>query len=147
MRWYFSTKRLPFLFTRCIPVCSVTGSSVVDFNGKVHSIPDRCVYSLVKPQGSSCFEVLAGFRERRLLNVPFLDYLKLSLQNVTISLEQGGRVQVRKKTLLEGLLVMGRSFAEATMSKLLHFVTAGSPFCVHVGQRQHNQPEQCVSGV
>lgn len=93
----------PFPSTRCIPVCSVTGSSVVDFNGKVHSIPDRCVYSLVKPQGSSSFEVLAGFQERRSLNVPFLDYLKLSLQyaTVTIYLEQGGRVQVRKKLSLK----------------------------------------------
>ncbi|XP_075907429.1 alpha-tectorin-like [Nelusetta ayraudi] len=80
----------------CIPVCSVTGSSVVDFNGGVHSIPDRCVYSLVKSQGSSRFEVLAGFRERRRLDVPFLDYLKLSVQNpnVTIYVEQGGRVWV-----------------------------------------------------
>lgn len=80
-------------------MCSVTGSSVVDFNGKVHLIPDRCVYSLVKPQGSSSFEVLAGFQERRRLDVPLLDYLKLLLQNpnVTIDLEQGGRVRVRRK--------------------------------------------------
>lgn len=85
-----------------MPVCSLTGSSVVDFNGIVHSIPDRCVYSLVKPQGSSSFELLAGFQERRLLGVPFLDYLKLSLQkpDVTFLLEQGGRVQVRRKQML-----------------------------------------------
>lgn len=84
-------------------MCSVTGSSVVDFNGGVHSIPDRCVYSLVKPQGSSRFEVLAGFRERRRLDVPFLDYLKLSVQNpnVTIYVEQGGRVRVRRKLSLK----------------------------------------------
>lgn len=98
-------------FNRCVQVCSVTGPSVVDFNGKVYSIPDRCVYSLSKPRDSSTFEILAGFKERRLVDVPFLDYLKLSLQNptVTINLEQGGRVRVRR-TRPSSFVVMGRSF-------------------------------------
>lgn len=92
-----------FPFNRCVTVCSVTGSSVVDFNGKVHFIHDRCVYSLLKPQRNSAFEILAGFRERRRLDVPLLDYLKLSLQNpnVIIDLEQGGRVRVRRKVSIK----------------------------------------------
>lgn len=144
-----------------MPVCSLTGSSVVDFNGIVHSIPDRCVYSLVKPQGSSSFELLAGFQERRRLGVPFLDYLKLSLQkpDVTFLLEQGGRVQVRRK-----LMLMERSFLQQAssrsikgaqelfwsiaVSKLLRFVTEGpSLLCVNVGQWQLSPPEQYSSDV
>ncbi|XP_075888268.1 alpha-tectorin-like [Nelusetta ayraudi] len=111
-------------YTMCIPVCSVTGSSVVDFNGKVHSIPDRCVYSLVKPQGSSSFEVLAGFQERRSLNVPFLDYLKLSLQDttVTIYLEQGGRVQVRKKLSLKVCCFNGSAVSLNSASQVFNGV-------------------------
>lgn len=82
-------------------MCSVIGSSVVDFNGNVHVIRDRCVYTLLSPQGSSSFKVLAGFQERRRLGVPMLDYLKLSLQKTEIDLEQGGRVRVRRKVSMK----------------------------------------------
>lgn len=84
-------------------MCSVIGSSVVDFNGNVHFIRDRCVYTLLKPQGISSFKVLAGFQERRRLGVPMLDYLKLSLQKpeIEIDLEQGGRVRVRRKVSMK----------------------------------------------
>lgn len=57
----------------------------------------------MKSQGSSSFELLAAFRERRRLDVPFVDHLKLWLNDsgVTIYLERGGRVQVRGKVSLK----------------------------------------------
>lgn len=79
-------------------ICTLTGSTVIDFHSVVHSLPDRCVYSLMKPQGSSQFELLAGFMERRRQDVMFLDHLILWLNDpgVTIYLEQGGRARVSK---------------------------------------------------
>lgn len=79
-------------------MCTVTGFTVIDFYSRVRSVTDRCVYSLMKSQGSSQFELLAGFRERRRQDVMFLDHLILWLSEpgVNISLEQGGRVKVSK---------------------------------------------------
>lgn len=79
-------------------MCTVTGFTVIDFYSRVHSVTDRCVYSLMKSQGSSQFELLAGFQERRRHDVMFLDHLILWLSEsgVKIYLEQGGRVKVNK---------------------------------------------------
>lgn len=57
----------------------------------------------MKSAGKSYFELLAGFRERRRLDVPFVDHLKLWLNDtgVAIYLEQGGRAQVRGKVSLK----------------------------------------------
>ncbi|XP_044027681.1 uncharacterized protein LOC122864393 [Siniperca chuatsi] len=84
-----------------IPVCTVTGSTVIDFSGRVYSVPDRCVYGLMKPQQSSNFTLLAGFMERRRQDVPFLDHLILQLEDpgVNMYLEQGGRVRVDDQIL------------------------------------------------
>ncbi|KAK1875215.1 Alpha-tectorin [Dissostichus eleginoides] len=77
-------------------VCTVTGSTVIGFHGAVHSVQDRCTYSLMEPEGSASFNLMAAFRERRRTDVPLLDHLILSLPGVTMYLEQGGRVRVRK---------------------------------------------------
>ncbi|XP_034076344.1 uncharacterized protein LOC117548920, partial [Gymnodraco acuticeps] len=46
-------------------VCTVTGSTVIGFHGAVHSVQDRCAYSLMEPEGSASFNLTAAFRERR----------------------------------------------------------------------------------
>ncbi|XP_041834666.1 uncharacterized protein LOC121635530 [Melanotaenia boesemani] len=88
----------------CAPrpsVCSVIGSTVMDFSSRVHSITNRCVYILMTAGGDSAFNLLAAFREQRRRDVMFLDHLILWLSgpNVTIYLEQGGRVQVEEEVL------------------------------------------------
>ncbi|XP_071060301.1 uncharacterized protein [Pseudochaenichthys georgianus] len=74
-------------------VCTVTGSTVIGFHGAVHSVQDRCAYSLMQPEGSASFNLTAAFRERRRTDVPLLDHLILSLPGVTMYLERGGRVR------------------------------------------------------
>ncbi|KAJ4919661.1 hypothetical protein JOQ06_011204 [Pogonophryne albipinna] len=81
-------------------VCTVTGSTVIGFHGAEHSVQDRCAYSLMEAEGSASFKVIAAFRERRRTDVPLLDHLILSLPDVTMYLEQGGRVQVGGEALV-----------------------------------------------
>ncbi|KAL3066231.1 hypothetical protein OYC64_016226 [Pagothenia borchgrevinki] len=81
-------------------VCTVTGSTVIGFHGAVHSVQDRCAYSLMEPEGSASFNLMAAFRERRRTDVPLLDHLILSLPGVTMYLEQGGRVRVGGEALV-----------------------------------------------
>ncbi|XP_034080993.1 alpha-tectorin-like [Gymnodraco acuticeps] len=81
-------------------VCTVTGSTVIGFHGAVHSVQDRCAYSLMEPEGSASFNLTAAFRERRRTDVPLLDHLILSLPGVTMYLEQGGRVRVGGEALV-----------------------------------------------
>lgn len=45
-------------------VCTVTGSTLIDFYGRVHSVADCCVNQLFSSRGTSQFELLAGFMER-----------------------------------------------------------------------------------
>lgn len=100
---YFSNFLFNLFFSvslRCAPrlnMCVVTGSAVIDFFNRVHSITNRCTYSLIKPQGGSDFQLLAGFQERRQQNVMFLDHLILQLEepDVVVYLGQGGLVEVR----------------------------------------------------
>ncbi|KAL7370027.1 hypothetical protein ABVT39_016779 [Epinephelus coioides] len=76
-------------------VCTVTGSTVIDFFNKEYSIPDRCPYTIIKSEQSSRFELLAVFRERRRKDVAFLDHLILTMTppGVPVFFEQGGRVR------------------------------------------------------
>ncbi|XP_038591172.1 alpha-tectorin-like [Micropterus salmoides] len=82
-------------------VCTVTGHTVVDFFDRDLSVPDRCVYGLMKSTETPAFELFAGFRERRREDVALLDYLILSLTepSAKIYLEQGGRVRVNDQVL------------------------------------------------
>ncbi|XP_077960162.1 uncharacterized protein LOC120825702 isoform X2 [Gasterosteus aculeatus] len=80
-------------------VCTVTGSTLIDFHGEVHSVEDRCEYALMKPQGGPGVQLIGGFRERRRTDVSFLDYLTISQTAGDIHLEQGGRVRVGDQIL------------------------------------------------
>ncbi|XP_033978443.1 kielin/chordin-like protein [Trematomus bernacchii] len=94
---------MAYLPLRCaiLPVvCTVTGSTVIGFHGAVHSVQDRCAYSLMESEGSASFNLMAAFRERRRTDVPLLDHLILSLPGVTMYLEQGGRVRVGGEALV-----------------------------------------------
>ncbi|XP_068429168.1 alpha-tectorin-like [Clinocottus analis] len=88
---------------RCVlkAMCSVTGSTVIDFVGRVHSVPDRCGYNLLGSSSVPGLRVLGVFQERRRKDVSFLDRVILQLKGagVQVSLEQGGRVQLDDKVL------------------------------------------------
>uniref|UniRef100_A0A3Q3IYC1 ZP domain-containing protein n=1 Tax=Monopterus albus TaxID=43700 RepID=A0A3Q3IYC1_MONAL len=45
--------------------CAVTGPTVVDFDGQVYSVPDRCAYSLLTTPAVPGFLLLGSFLERR----------------------------------------------------------------------------------
>ncbi|KAF3852906.1 hypothetical protein F7725_006261 [Dissostichus mawsoni] len=74
-----------------------TNKGLTDLNKVSH---DRCTYSLMEPEGSASFNLMAAFRERRRTDVPLLDHLILSLPGVTMYLEQGGRVRVGGEALV-----------------------------------------------
>ena len=78
-------------------MCTVAGSNVIDFLGRVRSVPDRCGYSLMGSSPIPDFQVVGVFQERRRKDISFLDRVILQLDSVgvKISLEQAGRVQVR----------------------------------------------------
>uniref|UniRef100_A0A3Q1FLP2 Alpha-tectorin-like n=1 Tax=Acanthochromis polyacanthus TaxID=80966 RepID=A0A3Q1FLP2_9TELE len=82
-------------------VCTVAGSIVIDFVGRVHSVPDRCGYTLLKPSLIPGFQVFGVFQERRRRDVSFVDRVILQLdgKGLQISLEQGGRVQLNNTVL------------------------------------------------
>ncbi|XP_035531818.1 alpha-tectorin-like [Morone saxatilis] len=82
-------------------MCTVTSSTVIDFLGRVHSVPDRCGYTLMRPSSIPDFQVLGVFQERRRKDVSFLDrvILQLGTEGVQIFLEQGGRVQLNDTVL------------------------------------------------
>lgn len=88
------TSSLPLV--SCVPssACTVAGSAVIDFSGKVLTVPDRCGYTLLSIPG---LKVLGVFRERWRKDVSFPDHLVLKLDNagVEIIMEQS-RVLVRK---------------------------------------------------
>ncbi|XP_008295171.1 alpha-tectorin-like [Stegastes partitus] len=88
---------------RCIlnSVCTVTGSTIIDFIGRGQSVSDRCGYTLLKPSSIPGFRVLGIFQERRRRDVSFLDRVILQLdgEGIQVSLEQGGRVQLNNTVL------------------------------------------------
>lgn len=75
-------------------MCSVTGSTIIDFSGKMSSLPDRCGYSLLRSPSLPGLHVTGVFKERRRRDMSFLDKVILNLDGNEISLEQGGRVKV-----------------------------------------------------
>uniref|UniRef100_A0A3Q1BKT2 ZP domain-containing protein n=1 Tax=Amphiprion ocellaris TaxID=80972 RepID=A0A3Q1BKT2_AMPOC len=82
-------------------VCTVAGSIVIDFIGRVHSVSDRCGYTLLKPSLIPGFQVFGVFQERRRRDVSFVDRVILQLdgKGLQISLEQGRRVQLNNTVL------------------------------------------------
>ncbi|XP_028435413.1 uromodulin isoform X2 [Perca flavescens] len=86
------------------PVCTVTGSTVIDFFNRIQSVPDRCTYTLIR---DDTIVLEAWFHERSHTDVPFLDSLQIIVilsaldvyQYVSIYLGQGGLVQVEAQTL------------------------------------------------
>ncbi|GAA6219139.1 alpha-tectorin-like [Lates japonicus] len=83
-------------------MCTVIGSTVIDFVGGTHSVPDRCGYTLMRSTTILGFQVLGVFQERRRQDVSFLDRVILQLDeaDVQISLEQGSRVRLNNKVLM-----------------------------------------------
>ncbi|KAL7369980.1 hypothetical protein ABVT39_015043 [Epinephelus coioides] len=82
---------------RCITpkaVCTVTGSSIIDFNNNEVKVTDRCAYTLLKPSSGSSYDLVAVFKERRRKDVAFLDHLIFQVSGTKIYVEQGGRVEV-----------------------------------------------------
>ncbi|XP_056287237.1 uncharacterized protein LOC130204496 [Pseudoliparis swirei] len=80
------------------PVCTVTGSTVIDFFNTVHSVPDLCVYTLLKnPE----IEIYVGFNVRHLEEEPFLNHVIVFMiaTSTTIYLEQGVRARVLTEIL------------------------------------------------
>ncbi|XP_078021893.1 alpha-tectorin-like [Epinephelus lanceolatus] len=75
-------------------VCTVTGSSIIDFNNNEVKVTDRCTYILLKPSSGSSYELVAVFKERRRKDVAFLDHLIFQVSGTKIYVEQGGRVEV-----------------------------------------------------
>ncbi|KAM3608352.1 uncharacterized protein V6R79_023620 [Siganus canaliculatus] len=82
-------------------VCTVTGPNVIDFIGRVHSVPNRCGYTLMRSLAIPGFKVMGVFQERRRKDMSFLDRVIMQLEaaGVQISLEQGGKVQVNDQEL------------------------------------------------
>ncbi|KAM9802835.1 alpha-tectorin-like [Syngnathus typhle] len=77
-------------------MCTLTGSTVIDFVGRVHAVPDRCGYNLMTSDAIQDVRIHGVYRERRLKDVSFLDHviLHLSSQDVNIILLQGSRVKI-----------------------------------------------------
>ncbi|XP_061566759.1 uncharacterized protein LOC133420893 [Cololabis saira] len=80
----------------CQPnICTLTGPTVIDLHGDVTSVKDRCTYSLMSDKESyEDFEVLASYKDRRRTDVSFVDSVTLKDTDITVLLEQGGRVKV-----------------------------------------------------
>ncbi|PWA13917.1 hypothetical protein CCH79_00018520, partial [Gambusia affinis] len=108
-------------------ICTVTGPTVIDFQGQQSSVKDRCVYSLVS-DSSSGFEVLANFQERRRRDVSFLDSVSLrpAGSNVYFHLEQGGRIKMNETVLTLNSPV--QQFKDISLSKDKNGLTATSSF-------------------
>ncbi|XP_071373839.1 alpha-tectorin-like [Centroberyx affinis] len=84
----------------CYPaptMCTVTGSTVIDFHGNDQTVTHRCAYTLLSVVSTPDpdVDVVAVFQERRRTDVPLLSHVLLVLKDdgVTVTLEQG-RVKV-----------------------------------------------------
>ncbi|XP_060909004.1 alpha-tectorin-like [Labrus mixtus] len=105
-------------------VCTVAGSTVIDINGKVHTVPDRCGYTLLSPGSIPGLKVYGVFQERRRKDVSFLNNVVLRLDGagVKVSLEQGGRVKLNGDVLK--LNATAQVFSGVELSKDKTGVTA-----------------------
>lgn len=72
-------------------VCTVTGPTVVEFDGTNSYVPDRCAYTLLN---ISDVVVTGKFLERRRQDMTFLNSVALSVNHTHFYLDQGGIVQV-----------------------------------------------------
>ncbi|XP_037540118.1 alpha-tectorin-like [Nematolebias whitei] len=75
-------------------LCTVMGPTVINTDGLLSSVPDRCTYLLLSIPSDPHFQILANFQDRRRKDVSFLDSVMLLLDEpgVRIHLKQGGRV-------------------------------------------------------
>ncbi|KAM4558425.1 alpha-tectorin-like isoform 2-T2 [Odontesthes bonariensis] len=82
-------------------VCTVTGSTVIDFTGRNQPVPDRCGYALLRSPSLPGLQVVGVFRERRRKDASLLDsvILQLDRDGVEISLNQGSIVQLDVEVL------------------------------------------------
>lgn len=77
-------------------LCTVMGPTVINTDGLLSSVPDRCTYLLLSVPSNPHFQILANFQDRRRKDLSFLDSVTLLLDEpgVRIHLKQGGRVLV-----------------------------------------------------
>ncbi|XP_061827882.2 uncharacterized protein [Nerophis lumbriciformis] len=77
-------------------MCTLTASTVIDFVGRVHTVTDRCGYTLMKSEAVPNVRIQGVFKERRRKDVSFLDHVIVHLdkQDVKMKLLQGGRVEI-----------------------------------------------------
>ncbi|XP_061917948.1 alpha-tectorin-like [Entelurus aequoreus] len=77
-------------------MCTLTASTVIDFVGRVHTVTDRCGYTLMKSGAVPNVRIQGVFKERRRKDVSFLDHVIVHLdkQDVKMELLQGGRVEI-----------------------------------------------------
>ncbi|KAM9710384.1 alpha-tectorin-like [Menidia menidia] len=97
-------------------VCTVIGPAVIDFIGRVHSVPDRCAYTLLGSSSVPELQVLGVFQERRRKDVFFLDQVLLQLKKkgLLISMGQGSTVHLSNKELklnASGQVIHGVEFS------------------------------------
>ncbi|XP_061827923.1 alpha-tectorin-like [Nerophis lumbriciformis] len=72
-------------------VCTVTGSTVIDFSGHSSLVDDRCAYTLYS---NSSIHVVAVFKERRRKDVVFLDRVIIELLDPDSVVQLGPGVKV-----------------------------------------------------
>ncbi|TNN25921.1 hypothetical protein EYF80_063943 [Liparis tanakae] len=77
-------------FTR---VCTVMGSTVIDFFNTVHAVPDLCAYTMLENFET---QVSVDFQERHLEDVPYLTNMTVFMKaaSKTINMGPGGVVWV-----------------------------------------------------
>ncbi|XP_053171554.1 alpha-tectorin-like [Scomber japonicus] len=135
-------------------LCTVTGPTVIDINGQVNSAKDRCGYTLMKTTSIPGIKVHVTFKERRRVDVSFLDSVILQLEDagVKIYLKQGGKVMVgdaEKKLSTTAETVNGVALSKDTtgvmskMSKGNYMMTVffdGSTAQIHIKAPKASPP-------
>lgn len=101
---------------QCKAICTVTGSTVIDFGGHAASVPDRCAYTLMSEPG---VKLMGFFQDRHRKDVSFLDHMILRLDGpaVNIHLGQGGSIQLNDTKLSLGSSPLLRHGVELSKDK------------------------------
>ncbi|XP_067378941.1 uncharacterized protein [Channa argus] len=73
-----------------IYTCTLVGPTVIDFNGNVAYVEDRCAYVVLSDLSDPDYRVIATFQERRRKDVSFLDSFIVEGPGVQINLKQDG---------------------------------------------------------